>query len=92
LIGRILFAQNKSEEAIIEFRTAIDLDPSVAMHHSNLCFALITLHKYEECRTALKLDSRFALPHSNLGTALLGQGKTDEAITEYKKAIELDPQ
>ncbi len=95
LIGRILLAQNRSEEAIIEFKTAIDLDPRAAMHHNNLCFALITQHKYEagiaECRTALKLDSRFALPYSNLGNALLGQGKTDEAIAEYKKAIEIDP-
>ncbi len=95
LIGRILFAQNRFEEAITEFQTAIDLDPHTAMHHNNLCFALITQHKYEagiaECHTALKLDSRFALPRSNLGNALLGQGKTNEAIAEYKKAIELDP-
>jgi Tfp pilus assembly protein PilF len=31
------------------------------------------------------------MAHRNLGNALLGKGKLDEAISSYRKAIELDP-
>jgi tetratricopeptide (TPR) repeat protein len=95
LMGRILYAQGKADEATIEFRKATELDPLTAMHHNNLGITLIDQGKIEEAvtelLTAVKLDSRLALPHYNLGNILSDQHKTDEAIAEYKKAIELDP-
>src|SRR5208283_774718 len=96
LVGHVLNEkQHKPDEASHEFSLAVELDPRTAMHHNNLCGALIARHKYPEgiaeCRTALKLDPGFANPHIGLGNALGVQHQTDDAIAEYKKAIEIDP-
>jgi tetratricopeptide (TPR) repeat protein len=95
LVGGVLRNQHNTEEAIDEFRKAIDLDPRLAIFHSNLGAALSDQHRTDEaiaeCRKAIELDPREAQAHNNLGNALSDLHKTDEAIAEYKKAIELDP-
>jgi tetratricopeptide (TPR) repeat protein len=102
LVGVILADQYNTEEAIAEYRKAIELDPRIAIFHTNLGVVLSYLgvvlrdqHKTGEAiaeyRKAIELDPRDALPHNNLGNRLLDQGKAGEAIAEYKKAIELDP-
>jgi tetratricopeptide (TPR) repeat protein len=96
LVGNILLDQRKTDEAITEYRKAIELDPRNAWPHNNLGFALMSGQgKIEEAigeyRKAIELDPSLALPRRNLGNALHDQGKTDEAIAEYRKAIELDP-
>lgn len=49
-------------------------------------------------RQALRLPDKIGIPttahtsaHNNLGLVLQQQGKLNEAITEYKRAIALDP-
>ncbi len=95
LVAYILSRQHKTDEAITEFRKAIELDPRYALPHYNLGVALREQGKTEEAiaeyRKAIELDPRDASPHYNLGNALHGQHKTEEAIAEYRKAIELDP-
>jgi tetratricopeptide (TPR) repeat protein len=96
LVGQILRdKQDKTDEALLEYRLAVELDPRQAVHHTNLGRALSDQQKNDEViaeyKKAIELDPRFANPHNNLGNALSDQGKTDEAIAEYKKAIELDP-
>jgi len=94
-LGNVLKDQRKREEAIVEYKKAIELDPNYALPHNNLGNVLKDQQKREEAiveyKKAIELDPNDALPHNNLGIALRDQGKDEEAIVEYKKAIELDP-
>jgi tetratricopeptide (TPR) repeat protein len=95
LTGNILCNQHKINEAITEYRKAIELDPLYANPHNGLGLTLsdqgATEKAIAEYRKAIELDPLYANPHNNLGNVLSAQGKTEEAITEYRKAIELDP-
>jgi tetratricopeptide (TPR) repeat protein len=83
------------EEAIAEYRTAIRLQPDLALAHSKLGLALSAQGKVEEAiaeyRTAIRLQPDLALAHNNLGNALGDQGKLAEAIAAYRTAIRLQP-
>ncbi len=87
--------QGKQDEAIVCFRTAIEIAPKSASAHSNLGVALLEQGKPDEAiacfRTAIEIDPKYAPARSHLGAALMKQGKQDEAIACYRKVIELDP-
>jgi tetratricopeptide (TPR) repeat protein len=101
----ILYDQHKTDDAINEYRKAINLDPRYADPQINLGNALSDQHKTDDAinedHKAIDLDLRFALAHCNLGNALRkrhNNGEPDEAniefdkaIVEYREAIELDP-
>jgi lipoprotein NlpI len=95
LLGTALGGQGKTDEAIAEFRKAIELDPRFAVAHSSLGNVLSDQGKTDEAiaeyRKAIELDPRDATSHISLGNTLSGQGKTEEAMTEYNAAIRLDP-
>ena len=94
-LGRLRYDQHRLEEAISEYRLAIQLDPKDAHPHTNLGTVLSDQGKREEAiseyRLAIQLDPKDALPHYNLGNVLSDQGKREEAISEYRLAIQLDP-
>ncbi len=83
------------DEAIKEFKKAIELDPDSAHAHDNLAtvysekklFALAL----EEYLTALRLEPESATAHYNLA-CFLATPAHEMAIEEYKQAIELDPE
>jgi Flp pilus assembly protein TadD len=83
------------QEAIAEYRKALDLDPELAAAHNNLGSALSDKGRLDEAiaeySTALQLDPKIAASHNNLGNALKQKGRVDEAIAEYQKALQLDP-
>jgi Flp pilus assembly protein TadD len=94
-VGSVLRDQHKTEEAIAEYRKAIELSPRIAIFHSNLGGPLTDQDKTDEAIAeygkAIELDPREALAHNGLGVALIAHDKTEEGIAEYRKAIELDP-
>lgn len=94
-LAYVLAEQHKTEEAIAEYRKALDVAPNDAAAHNNLGNALRDQHNIDaamaEYRTAIQLDPKYASPHYNLGLALRDQHRTEEEIAEYRKAIELDP-
>jgi len=93
LAGNILLDQGKTDEAIAEYRKAIELDPRHAWPDNNLGFTLSGQQKTDEAiaeyRKAIELDPSLALPHKNLANILREQGKTEEADAEDRKAAEL---
>jgi tetratricopeptide (TPR) repeat protein len=95
-LGAVLHDQKKLDEAIAEYRKAIELDPKFAITHNNLGKALAAQGKFDEAlaehRKAIELDSKYADAYVNLGGGLRELKKLDEAIAEYRKAIELDPE
>ena len=82
------------DEAINEFRKAIDLDPSSAHAHDNLATVYAEKKLFQEALReyllALSLEPESATAHYNLACFLSAHGP-DMAVEEYRHAIELDP-
>jgi len=83
------------DEAIKEFKKAIELDPRSAHAHDNLATVYSEKKLYREALqeylTALGLEPESATAHYNLACFLATHGP-DMAIAEYKDAIQLDPE
>lgn len=83
------------DEAIKEFKKAIDLDPSSAHAHDNLATVYAEKKLFREALseylTALKLEPESATAHYNLA-CFLSTHAGEMAVEEYKEAIELDPE
>jgi Flp pilus assembly protein TadD len=83
------------DEAIKEFKKAIDLDPNSAHAHDNLATVYSEKKLYREALkeylTALELEPDSATAHYNLACFLATHGQ-EMAVDEYKEAIELDPE
>src|SRR5216684_3257036 len=82
------------DEAIKEFKKAIELDPESAHAHDNLATVYSEKKLYREALkeylTALELEPDSATAHYNLA-CFLATHASDMAVDEYKEAIELDP-
>ena len=85
----------KLEEAVVQYRQALALQPAYAMAHNNLGTTLGELGKPEEAvvhyRQALALQPALAEASYNLGNVLKEQGKVEEAIVLYRQALALRP-
>ncbi|KAI3943392.1 hypothetical protein MKW92_040923 [Papaver armeniacum] len=81
--GNAAFSSGNFTEAIKFFTQAIELAPTNHVLYSNRSAAYASLHQYTEALTdAEKL---------RLGAAQIGLGNFDEAISAYKKGLEIDP-
>ncbi|MCC6860022.1 MAG: tetratricopeptide repeat protein [Bryobacterales bacterium] len=90
-----LAEQRRHDEAIIEWKRALELDPEDAKARTNLGLALARAGKLgealEQYRRVLASDPGYSMAHNNLGVALAARGQFDEAIAHYRKALESDP-
>ena len=92
-LGEALSQQGKLDEAIAEYRTAIRLQPDLAVAHYNLGNALKDQGKLDEAiaeyRTAIRLQPDYAEAHCNLGIFLQQQGAYTEGLEMLRKGHEL---
>jgi len=83
------------DEAIKEFKKAIDLDPDSAHAHDNLATVYAEKKLFREALaeylTAIRLEPDSATAHYNLA-CFLSTHASEMAIAEYQQAIELDPE
>jgi tetratricopeptide (TPR) repeat protein len=94
-LGNAYFDLGRTDEAINEYRKAINLNHNYPRAHNNLALAYAEEGQFDkaiqEYKIALKLRPDFATAHNNLGTAYLKQKRLNEAIEEYLLAIGLKP-
>jgi len=94
-LGSVLFAQGKVEEAIIDYREALRINPNNPEAQINLGNALLQQGHEDEAiahyHEALRLDPSSTKAQYNLGNALLQQGRPAEAITQFHEALKLNP-
>ncbi|HUL42765.1 MAG TPA: protein kinase [Bacteroidota bacterium] len=78
-----------------EFQKAIELNPNYPTVHHWYSICLREQGKLEQARAeigiAQKLDPLSAIISINVGEELSLMGRTDEAIAQFKKTIDLDP-
>jgi len=94
-LGRLLFAEQKHEEAAQEFVEAGTSDPGyhMAWHMAGAAYnqAARYLDAEKMYYEALKANPRSAETYCNLGGAYFNQNRYDKAVEAFRKSIELDP-
>tara|TARA_B100001250_G_scaffold136967_1_gene117292 strand:- start:3020 stop:4603 length:1584 start_codon:yes stop_codon:yes gene_type:complete len=103
LMGLVLTALNKNDEAIDVYNKGIEIDPNYAMIYNNLGTIYYknnspiksfetNIKKAEEFyKKAIKLNSNIPEANSNLGNLYNSLGKNEQSIKYHKLAILADP-
>jgi superkiller protein 3 len=93
-LGFVLERQGLTDDAVEQYRKALELDPKSASAHYNLAASLARSGEYTAAerhfRAALEVTPS-APTHTGLGIVLYHQGRVDEAIASLNHAIEMDP-
>jgi len=92
------------DSAITEFKRALQIDPNYAPAYAGLGAAYWTAYQppmnrgkdwltgaSQNCEKALALDPQLAEAHTCLGNVDFGTGQYEEAVTQYQRALDLDP-
>jgi tetratricopeptide (TPR) repeat protein len=94
-LGLRLREAGKLNEAIEQYKQALQLKPDYARAHVNLGVALIKLGKPEDAirhyEEALRIEPDYAAAHNNLAGALLLEGEVEDAIKHYEQAVRIQP-
>jgi len=84
------------EQAIVAYKTAIELNPEAAGAYINLGTIYYNLHRLsdaENCyRAAAEIDPQYALAFFNLGNVYDERGSFEDARLNYEKALAIHPQ
>ncbi|MDQ3665627.1 MAG: tetratricopeptide repeat protein [Acidobacteriota bacterium] len=95
MLGSVLFAQNKPDEAGAKFIHAVELDPKRIESYMSLArFYIVTKEpaKAEETfKRALSINNSSALAHTEYGKYLIQTNRLNEAEVELQKAVEVEP-
>jgi Tfp pilus assembly protein PilF len=84
--GFALFNQGKKQEAIAQFRRALEIAPDLKDARESLAMALS-----DECKELLNKDPKNPTLINNYGVALLNQGMREAAIDQFRHALEIAP-
>jgi serine/threonine protein kinase/tetratricopeptide (TPR) repeat protein len=91
----LLGMTGRFDEAIVELKRALELDPLSLLINSNLAGALLAARHYDEAmeqeRKTLDLDPNFILAHWYLGLSYVQKSMYKEAIAELEKAVAMAP-
>lgn len=94
--GYILAQLGRHEEAIRDFRQALDADPQLADAHNNLGVSLQASGHSEEAiesfSRAVAIQPAYADAWNNKGLACQALGRFTEALDAHRQAVETDPQ
>ncbi|HUB68497.1 MAG TPA: tetratricopeptide repeat protein [Candidatus Methylacidiphilales bacterium] len=94
-LGFVLALKGRMNEAIVQYRQALKIDPNAANVRNNLGKALVETKQVDEAvfqfQQALILQPDIAEYHGNLGEALAQKGKVDDAMAQLEQALTLDP-
>ena len=93
--GSYLAAMGRMNEAVVEAKTAHDLEPFSLTIYSdyirNLYYAGRLAEAHGEALKLMEMDHSFARAHYELGLVLEDEGKLEEAISEFKQALKMSP-
>ncbi len=93
--GLALAGQGKYEEAIAEYKKALEKDPEQPYIQANMADALSKLNKNEEAlaayQKAISLKPDDAAMYTNMGVLLGKMGKVAESQEAFKKAASVNP-
>lgn len=93
--GAELAKQGRLDEALSEFRLAVQADPRYAPAQLNLAYAYERLGRVDEAiaayKTTVALDPKNAIAFNNLGVLYLKRELHAEAIQSFERGLAIDP-
>ena len=93
-IGYALMKQDRDDEAIEQYKEALELDPNNTYIHQAMASLYRKMHEYASARNhlnaSLEIDDKNPITYYNYGNLLVDMEHFDEAKEMYKKALELD--
>jgi tetratricopeptide (TPR) repeat protein len=95
-LGKAYLDSGEYEKARIEFEKVIELDPTLLGAYDNLAIIYIEhFRQYEKARKylyeAIRQKDDYPSPYLNLGVINLHLKQLPEAISNFEKVLELDP-
>jgi tetratricopeptide (TPR) repeat protein len=94
-LGAIFVDKGRFDEAIENYRKAIQFNPNSAVPLYSLGVALADKGRFDEAienyRKAIQINPNYFDALNTLGVALADKGRFDEAIENYYKAIQINP-
>jgi len=94
-LGLAYNKQNRTEDAIQEFLTALQINADNAAVHNHLGLAYKSQGRTEDALkaylSAIRIKPDYAEVHYNMGKLYDKQRRIDEAVKEYRTAIQIDP-
>jgi serine/threonine-protein kinase len=89
--AQFLSGLGRHDEALIEARRALELDPLSLIIHSAVGDVFFYARRYEEsaayCRRSLEMDPTFEPGHTDLARALEHMGRCDDALREFRSTV-----
>ena len=94
-VANLYLEAGRFEEAAVQLRESLALNPQSAPSHYNLGYALLMRGRRDEAlaefREAIRLDPAYAQAHNNLGAVLQALGRNAEALDHFRRAVTLRP-
>jgi Flp pilus assembly protein TadD len=94
-LGIALFKEGKIDDAINQYREALQLEPENSEARYNLGAALAAEGRTDDAirnfQKAIQLNPGYAAAHANFGAALSSEGRLGEAISQFREAVRLQP-
>jgi tetratricopeptide (TPR) repeat protein len=95
LVGSVLFAQNKPDQALASFKRAVEIDPKRIESYLSLArFYIVTkdtANAEDTFKRALSINNSSALAHTEYGKYLIQINRLPDAEIELQKAVEVEP-
>ncbi|KAK0063583.1 RNA polymerase II-associated protein 3 [Biomphalaria pfeifferi] len=93
--GNELYKLGQLEQAIEAYSKGLMFDPTNSLLLSNRAQAFLKLNKYTECESDCTLSLTgaplFVKSYLRRATARLALGKLEEAVRDFQRALELEP-
>jgi uncharacterized protein (TIGR03032 family) len=93
--GTDLFNENKKEEAIVQYKKALEVQPDFLPATFNMAIALGDLGRFDEAEKILldviENDASIVETYNSLGYVYYRKGDFEKAKENFEKAIELKP-
>jgi tetratricopeptide (TPR) repeat protein len=95
LLGNIFLNKGQTEQAVAEYRTALQRQPKEPGIHFNLGLAYIQEHQLKEAaaefRAAIDLNPDYVRARVTLARLMLAAGNSKTAASECREALKSDP-
>lgn len=95
LMGSVLFAQDKKQEAFVELNHAVDLNPKRVESYLSLARFYVLTNDIATAEStyqrAISVSGGSAMAHYEYGKFLVGAQRMDQAEVEFQKAVQAEP-